>query len=514
MKKILSLVLTIGMAGFIFSCGVPMTAKAAEPIKIGAILPLAEIAGKDASRSMQLAIKQINAAGGLLGRQVELVLVDDENNPEKAAAAVEKLVNIDKVDLIVGGGDNATTMGAIPALKKYAKVTIWTGASSAKVEQALEGQDWFFHLHAWDYELGAYYEKLWREVVQKYPQVKRKKIFAVYKEDPFGSDIFSVAGPVARAYLNMMQGEIYGGAAGGADIKTALRNARRFEPDIFIWEGPAQDAASVLEEARLSGFAPPVFLGKTTIWPADFGKQIGAEGMMLYAFWHESLKFRSKACLDYVNAFNREFNETPQSYFGPLGYSSIMIASTAIKTAGTLEKEALMKSLEATQYESPLGDTLAFTRSMNIKNQAKANPKLMQWQGGEVKVIYPCELATARLIYPFPAQAFNKPAPLEEKAPPPKPAVPAAPVPKAPTAKPPKPAATAPASQPAAKVKSSAKSVTPAPPAASGCIGSGCTEEDKRAPAAVVKPPAPAAGCIGSGCTEEDRKAVAPAGSK
>ena len=146
---------------------------AAETIKIGAVLPLAEVIGKDASKSMQLAVKQINAAGGLLGRQLELIIVDDEMKPDKAVAAVEKLANSDKVDILVGGTANATTMELVPVLKKYKKVTVWCGASSAKVEQALEGQNWFFHLQSWDYQLGAYYERLWREVIQKYSNVKR-----------------------------------------------------------------------------------------------------------------------------------------------------------------------------------------------------------------------------------------------------------------------------------------------------------------------------------------------------
>ncbi|HEX7415596.1 MAG TPA: ABC transporter substrate-binding protein, partial [Smithellaceae bacterium] len=163
-KKFICLLSTAFTTGLLFML-MASTVIAAEPIKIGAVLPLAETAGKDASRSMQLAVKQINAAGGLLGRQLELIIVDDEMKPDKAVAAIEKLVNTDKVDIIVGGMDNATTLEVIPVLKKHTKVTVWMGASSKKIEDALEGQGWFFHLHAWDYQLGAYYEKMWREVV-------------------------------------------------------------------------------------------------------------------------------------------------------------------------------------------------------------------------------------------------------------------------------------------------------------------------------------------------------------
>jgi len=267
MKKIMVLISRVFVISLLFSFISVNTTIAAETIKIGAVLPLADITGKDASRSMQLAVKQINATGGLLGKQVELVLADDENKPDKVAAAIEKLVNVDKVDVIVGGTGNATTMEAIPVLKKYAKVTVWSGASSAKVDQALEDQDWFFHIHPWDYELGAYYEKMWQVIVQKYPEIKRKKTFVAYREDPFGSDILSVGSPVARAYLNVMQGEVYT-TEPVSNLKEILSSAKNFvEPDIFIWEGLDKDAILILEEAKNIGFAPPVYLGKTEPLP-------------------------------------------------------------------------------------------------------------------------------------------------------------------------------------------------------------------------------------------------------
>lgn len=503
--RFLSAVFTIGL----ISMTMVSSAIAQEKIKIGAVLPLTEITGKDASRSMQLAVKQINAAGGLLGKQVELVIVDDEMKPDKAVAAIEKLINTDKVDIIVGGTDNATTMEIIPVLKKYTKVTVWTGASSAKAEQALEGQDWFFHLHAWDYELGSYYEKMWKEIVQKCPAVKRKKIFVAYQEDPFGSDSYSVCKPTADVYRNVIQGEAYK----GADYRTLLRNARRFGPDIFIWDGSEKDAIPMLEEAKNSGFAPAVYLGRALLWPADFGKQISSDGVMFYSYWHDSMKSRNKASSEYSAAFNNEFKEAPATYFGPLAYTNIMIVANAIKKAGSLDKEALIQALAAANYESPLGNTFNFVRSLGIKHQAGAYPKLMQWQSGSVKIIWPWELATGKLIYPFPAQGFNKAAPLEEEkkptVPAPKPPAkgkdskskPTAPAPakqKAPAVKP-KPATSAPAAKPAATT------TTPA----LGCIGSGCTEEEKKSAAPAVKSATtttPAPGCIGTGCTEEEKR--------
>jgi branched-chain amino acid transport system substrate-binding protein len=74
-KVFIGLLLAAFVTGLFF---VAAPVQAAEPIKIGAILPLADATGKDGSRSMELAVKEINAKGGLLGRKVELIVMDDE----------------------------------------------------------------------------------------------------------------------------------------------------------------------------------------------------------------------------------------------------------------------------------------------------------------------------------------------------------------------------------------------------------------------------------------------------
>lgn len=136
---------------------------AAEPIKIGAVNPLGDITGRQATNAMRLAVKEINEAGGLLGRPVELIVVDDELRPEKGAAAIERLATIDNVDFFVGGMASGVHLAQIPALKKYEKITIWIGAASHKAEEAIGSDaDWYFHLHPWDYQQGASYGQGWR----------------------------------------------------------------------------------------------------------------------------------------------------------------------------------------------------------------------------------------------------------------------------------------------------------------------------------------------------------------
>ncbi|HOW57390.1 MAG TPA: ABC transporter substrate-binding protein, partial [Smithellaceae bacterium] len=127
------------------------------------------------------------------------------------------------------------------------------------------------------------------------------------------------------------------------------------------------------------------------------------EAVVFYSMWNEAIKNVSKPSKAYSDAFHKKFNDAPTTYFGPLAYTNIMIVANAIKKAGTVEKAALIKALEATSYDSPTGDKFVFGKSKFINHQAYASPKIMQWQKGKVVVIWPFNIATGKLLYPFPA---------------------------------------------------------------------------------------------------------------
>ena len=381
------------------------------PIKMGAILPLADITGDHGAKAMKLAVKEINGAGGLLGRQIELIVVDDEMKPEKGAAAVEKLVTVDKVDLLVGGMSSGVHLGQIPIMKKYEKVTVWIGAASSRCEQALGAEaTWYFHLHPWDYQQGGSYLEGWTAITQKRPEIKIGKWFLAYEEGAFGTGSFKATQAFFKEWVTpdgkpaQIDGEPFKSAAlGGGDYRTVLRHAKEFKPDIFIWAGYDADALPIMEQAKEIGFVPPIFIGSPPGWPATFGKSPLAEAVTLYGMWAPSIKEVSPVSKHFWDAYIKEYKEEPATYFAPLGYTNIFFAAEAIKKAKSLDKEALIKALEETKYVSPIGETLAIKPSMTIKHQGFTRQKILQWQKGQQQVIWPFEFATAQPVYPFPS---------------------------------------------------------------------------------------------------------------
>jgi len=392
--SLLAIALVVGMAFM------AVAEDSVTTIKLGAINPLADITGAQMSKAMQLAVDEINAAGGVLGRPLELIVIDSEFDPAKGAAAIEKLATVDNVDVFIGGMASGVHMGEIPILKKYEKVTVWAGSAMHLCEEALEGCDWYFHLHPWDYQQGASYVQGWADIVNKFPEVQINNAFWAYEEGAFGSGSF--AGSVALHTNWNNSGESFKSAAlGGGDYSAVLQHAKAANPDIFVWIGYAADALPIMEQSTEIGFNPPLFVGSPPGWPADFGQSPLAENVVAYGMWAPSIKNISEVSNHFWNAYIEKFDEEPATYFCPLGYTNVYVVAEAIARAGSLEKEALILALEETAYDSPLGEILTFTPSNVIKHQGFQGQKILQWQNGEQQVIWPFDYATAGIVYPF-----------------------------------------------------------------------------------------------------------------
>ncbi len=386
---------------------------AAEPIKIGAVSPLGDITGKESTRAMQLAVKEINDAGGVLGRPLQLIIMDDEMKPASGAAAIDKLATVDKVDFFVGGMSSSVHLAEIPALKKYQKVTVWIGAADHNCENAVGADaDWYFHLHPWDYQQGEGYGIAWTEIAKAY-NIKIEKVFLAYEEGAFGTgsyttyvDFFNQAkkgqGSWAAVMKQFVGASFKSASLGGGDYRAVLNQAKSFNPDLFVWAGYDADAIPIVAQAKEVNFTPKLFVGAPPGWPANYGKNPLAENVILYGMWSPTLSDVSPAAERFFNAYVKMYGEEPTGYFAPLGYINIYFLAEGIKKAGSLDKDAVIKALETVQFkDTALGEPLKITPSRVIKHQGFKYQKILQWQNGKQQVIWPLDLATAKLVYPF-----------------------------------------------------------------------------------------------------------------
>lgn len=373
------------------------------PIKIGVITAFADSVSKQSINAMNLAIKQVNDNGGLLGRKVELVIADDEMKPEKAVAAIDRLVTVDKVDIITGGYGSATTMAMIPSMKKYQKVVIWTGGVSSKVEEAMQGQDFFFHTMNWDYSLASLWNKSWNDMAEKY-NFKRQRIFIMYEEGAFGTGSFKAQKEINDKLGRETIGVPFKSAAthGEGNYRAQLRQAKEFKPDEFFLICIDKDVLPIMEQAKEMNFTPIHFIGLVSFVPTDTGKSSLINGLIRISLWTNRLADTNKESRDFLNEYKKEYGNDIPTIVWPAGYyTNVMLAVEGIKKANSLDTVKIIRALESIKYKSPIGKTIAFGKSKFINHQSDNNVFILQWQNGKEEIIYPLENATANLIYPF-----------------------------------------------------------------------------------------------------------------
>ncbi len=399
----------LGLAAIV-ALGLMLCAGAASAqgvIKIGANWPLADVSGLECSKAAQMAVDEINAAGGVLGKKLQLIVVDDEGKGDKGVAAIEKLATVDKVDVLIGGIASGVALAQVPTMQKYQIVTVATGAAaSTTVEKALgpsPGSDWYFHLHPWDYEQGQSYVDGWAAIQKKYPNIKISRIFLAYEEGAFGSSSFAASKALFGTQYTFDGASFKSALTGGSDYSAVLDAAKSFKPDLFVWAGYAQDALPLLEQSKAMKFSPPIYLGAPPAWPADMNKSPLAEDVMLYGMWAPSINNISPVSRKFYDGYVKAIGTAPTSYFAALSYSAVYIVANAITAAGGTDKAKLIAALEATKYASPLGETITFSPSNIIKHQGIRNQKILQWQAGQQEVIWPFEVQSKPIVFPFPA---------------------------------------------------------------------------------------------------------------
>jgi branched-chain amino acid transport system substrate-binding protein len=120
------------------------------PIKIGIPTSIQLQVGRDTQNAAKMAVEEINAQGGLLGRKLEIVVADETENPEQGIAAIKKLTADDKVDVLIGGYTSGVTLAQLPHISNAKTIYLGIGAASpsitAKVKADYDNYKYIFRV--------------------------------------------------------------------------------------------------------------------------------------------------------------------------------------------------------------------------------------------------------------------------------------------------------------------------------------------------------------------------------
>lgn len=323
-------------------------------IKIG---HYASMTGKEATfgtqvdQGIRLAVEEINANGGVLGRKIEVITEDTQSQTQAAVNAVEKLIGRDEVVALLGEVASGRTMAAAPVAERE-KVPLLTPASTnEKVTLAKDGSalKYIFRI--------CFIDPFQGEVMAKFAsQNLGKKRIAVLVDN---ANAYSVG--LAKNFsdkLTALGGQVVVQQAyegGQSDFKAQLTAIKAANPEAIFVPGYYTEVSLIATQARELGITVPLLGGDGWDSPVLTQGQAGKALEGCYFSNHFSEQDTSAMVQGFVKTFQGKFNEQAGA-MAALGYDAMMIVAKVIKDAGKADRESIAAGLAKLQgYQGVTG---------------------------------------------------------------------------------------------------------------------------------------------------------------
>ncbi len=352
MKKLLSIVLLLTF--FVLSCGGgEKKASDSNVIKIGVIGPLTgEVAqyGEAVINGVKLKAKEINDAGGINGKKIELVIADSKGDSQEAINIYKKMVSQDKVDIVIGEVISSATL-AIADLAQNAKKPL-ISASGTNMD-ITKGRDFVFRTTFTDPYQGT--------ATAKYAKTKGIKSVAILTNT---SSDYSVG--LADAFKKQAQAdgikvieEKY--TKDDKDFKSVLTKIKGQNPESIFIPDYYNTIGLIITQANELGIKAQYLGGDG--WDgiqADFGA--AAEGAIFASQFAPN--DTDESVQKFISSYKKEFSKDP-IVFAALGYDTVTILEAAIKSSKDLSGTALRDTLAAIQVDKLVTGALKFDADRN-----------------------------------------------------------------------------------------------------------------------------------------------------
>lgn len=330
--------LTVSSAAFLTAVFLG-SASAQSTIKIGVVQPLTgpfSSSGTDVTNGAKIAVEEINAHGGVLGRKLELIIEDTKSNPTEAASVTEKLVIRDKVPVLLGASSSTATLAVMPKLREYKIPMLVETSSSSKITTA--GNPYIFRI-APPSEIEAV---AFGKIVDK---IGIKKANFLVVNNDWGIGTADEFGKMLKEH-SIQVGIVERMDPSAQDMNAQLSKIKANDADTLIVTGAVEQLSLVLKQAAGLGLKAKIISTGGSQNPDQLIENVGkaAEGSMHLSFfapWSPEATPNpalSKAFVDEWKKKNLPFAALTQSF---RGYDGIRAIAEAIRIAGKDEPEAI-----------------------------------------------------------------------------------------------------------------------------------------------------------------------------
>lgn len=347
LKKLL---LVVGLLCLLIPA-VACTPKEAETVKIGCLLDTTADLGPMGLRILngaRLAVDEINAAGGLLGKQVELVEEDGQTDAQKGFDRVKKMIEVNGVQVIAGPMITGASLLSIPYVKGQNVPLISPSATGIPLSET-DGTEWFFRTCLRDDAQGL--------VLADFIKGKGySRLATIVLDNTYGKGLEEAI--VSHLEEIGWQGEHVAQirySEGTKDYRTELQQIKDSNPDVVFACTYCDDGIIVFKQALDLGLDEAAWLGCDGNYGSGLFKEPKSAEFMEKAFVAGTRTVGAGPSYEnFLSAYEEKYGEGPEVYCDTM-YDAVWAAAKAIQAAGVYDGEAIRKALTQLEFEGATG---------------------------------------------------------------------------------------------------------------------------------------------------------------
>lgn len=355
--------------------GLVPSIQAQDEIKVGEYASLTggnATFGISSHNGTEMAIAEINAAGGVLGKKLKLITEDTQSKAGEASTGVRKLIAQDKVIAVLGEVASSRSLEAAP-IAQEAKIPLISPASTNP--KVTEVGDYIFRICFIDPFQGTVMAKFTLDSLK----VRKVALLTDVKQD------YSVGlAQFYKEYFTKNGGTLVEESSynsGDKDFRAQLSAIKAKKPDAIFLPGYYTEAGVIIKQARQLGITAP-FMGGDG-WDSDSLVKIGGPAMDgNYFSNHFSTEDTSPAIQTFVKNYKAKYGSTPDA-MAALGYDSAMILADAIKRAGGTDSAKLRDAIASTKDFKGITGSI----TLNEKRDATKPAVILQIKDGQFKFL-------------------------------------------------------------------------------------------------------------------------------
>ncbi|MET8148864.1 amino acid ABC transporter substrate-binding protein [Actinoplanes sp. NPDC049668] len=370
-----------------------------DPIVVGISLPLTgdfSEPGKGVQEGYEAWAKITNDKGGLLGRQIELKILDDQSNADRVVADYEQLIGSDKVDLVVGPFSTRLVVPSARVAEEYGMLFVEpAGAAKEVFEQGFKNL-----FYAAPAVANDHYNHLAEYLIAMPADQRPKTVAYAAMDDPFAQGTaYGLKAKLEAAGFKTVVDEVY--PPNTTDFGSIAAKIAASKADMLVGGSQYQDGVNLIVALQQLSYQPKLaaFSGAPT--NPEFAKAIGdkTEGVLSPTGYTPGAPYESNK--EFVEKFKAQFGKEPEEDQAN-AYTTGQVVAAAVTAAGCAEQGDCQKKLVDWVHANKV-ETVVGPLTWDAAGKPQGAHMIQQWLGGSIKIVLPAPVKEADLLYPKPA---------------------------------------------------------------------------------------------------------------